>query len=156
MVTLSTEAWLLRGISSIPGNLMLSESTIAFTATGTGSAWPWQLRTLGREMGESRLARVIDSGGRAAVFRWAIQDLNFWVPWYYFGGGIKIRRGRQVLKFSFGRQVGMGGLTNDPLEDLHQAATNFTQVGLMRGTGALWASALSAAAANARDAQAYG
>ena len=152
MVTLSTEAWLLLGISSVPGNLMLSGGAIAFTATGTGSAWPWQLRSLGREMGESRLARVLDSGGRVVVFRWPIQELSFWVPWYYFGGGMKIRRGRQVLKLSFGRPVGTGGLTSDPSEGLRQAAANFKEVGLMRSTGALWVSALSAAAAKARDA----
>ena len=152
MNTIRTDAWILRGISSIPGDLVLSDDAITFTATGTGSAWPWQLRKLGREMGAPKLARIIDSGQRTVVFRWPVQELKFWVPWYYFGGGMKIQHSGHVLKLSFGRPFDRVGSRNDPAEDLRQAAANLKEVGVMRNNGALWVSALSAAAASARDA----
>jgi len=36
---LTTEAWLYRGISTIPGQLSLSAGRLSFVAVGTGTAW---------------------------------------------------------------------------------------------------------------------
>lgn len=151
MTTLRTDAWLLRGISSIPGELSLSGSLLAFTATNSGSAWPWQLQGLARELEAPKLVRTLNSGGRAVVFRWTVDELNFWVPWYYFGGGMKIQRGAHVVKLSFGAPADTGGPVYDAAENLNRAATNVKEVGIMRSRGALWSSALSSALANADD-----
>ncbi len=149
--TLLTDAWLLRGISSIPGELALSAGELSFSAYNSGTAWPWQLRKLELELGVNKIAQAMENGQKKIVFKWSIQELSYWVPWYYFGGGIKIKRGSQLIKLSFGSPVETSGLTNQPAEDLRQAAANFKEVGLMRGRGALWVAALSAAASSIRS-----
>ena len=46
-----TEAWLLRGISSLPGMLELADGNLSFTAFGSGNFWGFQLRKLEQETG---------------------------------------------------------------------------------------------------------
>lgn len=105
--TLRTEAWLLRGISSIPGELILKDGVIRFMAEGTGSAWPWQLRKLERELHMPGLAESIDRGDGGCVFQWRTDALQAWAPFHYFSGGIKLKQGNIVLAFSFGRPANM-------------------------------------------------
>ena len=87
MRSLRTEAWLLRGISSIPGELLLRDGVLSFSATDTGSAWPWQLRKLERSLGVPGFAGALEKAHRRTLFRWPVRSMRFWVPWYYVGGG---------------------------------------------------------------------
>jgi hypothetical protein len=136
MSTLRTDAWLLRGISSIPGELALRGGSLVFTAFNTGSAWPWQLRKLEREVGASGIAAKIDAGERTTVFRWPVAEVDSDCPWYYFGGGLRLRRGGVVLKFSFGRPANTRSNTLADLGD------NLAELSSMRKRGRMWQSAL--------------
>ncbi len=151
MTTLRTDAWLLRGISSVPGELSLSDGLLTFTAINSGSAWPWQLQKLARELEAPKLVRTLNSGGRAVVFSWPVKELNFWVPWYYFGGGMKIQRGGHVVKLSFGAPADTGVPVYDAQENLSRALANLKEVSFMRSKGRLWVSALSTALASSRE-----
>jgi hypothetical protein len=63
MSRLRTDAWLLRGVSSIPGELRLAAGTSSFTSSGTGSAWPLQRRRLGRALAQPTLAESAEASG---------------------------------------------------------------------------------------------
>ena len=104
---LRSEAWLLRGISSIPGELILAHGVLRFVAHDTGSAWPWQLRKLEKELHAPGLAVAIERGEGFCLFQWPANALQAWAPWYYFGGGIRLRHGGLVLSFSLGRPANM-------------------------------------------------
>lgn len=102
-----TDAWLLRGISSIPGTLALVDDRLRFTASGHGSAWPFQLRTLERHAARPGLARRLDAGKTALVFDvplGEVRDVAF--PWYYFSGGVKMTVHGARYRFSFIRPNG--------------------------------------------------
>ena len=135
---LRTAAWLLRGISSLPGELRLSSGTLSFIACGSGSAWPGQLRKLAALLGTEPLGAAFDAGTFVELFSWPVADISVFQPWYYFGGGMKVRRDDIVLRVSFGRQVGARGGPDQGGADLRQLAT-------MRARGRLWASALAEA-----------
>ncbi len=142
---LRTEAWLLRGISSIPGELALAAETLSFTALNTGSAWPWQLRKLEREVTATGIAQTIDQGERTLVFSWPTHEIHAWCPWYYFGGGIKVKRQQSVLRFSFGKPANMrAGIDRlDPIATSQQVSGSIDQVHAMRSVGAQWLHELS-------------
>jgi hypothetical protein len=144
MTQLKTKAWLLLGISSLPGELSLRSGQIAFTAHGSGSAWPWQLRKLGLRLGAPGLATAIDAGAGPQVFDWPVRETQAWTPWYYFGGGIKLKRENTVLPFSFaapGNSKVRSGSVVD-VAALREAASSLGDVGLMRRRGKLWQAAL--------------
>jgi hypothetical protein len=151
MTRFRTDAWLLRGISSIPGDLVLNNATLTYTAFGTGSAWPQQLRTLERNVGRQGIATAIDAGERTVVFEWPISELRYWVPWYYFGGGMKLSRGDATLRFSFGRPAHSGASAISHEAGLLQAAANLNEIHTMRRHGAAWMEVLSRAAAEMRS-----
>lgn len=136
---LRTDAWLLRGISSIPGELHLASGTLSFACTGTGSAWPFQLRKLGRDTREPSLASVLEEGRPFQLFQWPADRVQATLPWYYFGGGIKLQYQGVQLRFSFGRPA-------SSTHGLAAAADELREVSTMRSRGKLWASALAAAA----------
>jgi hypothetical protein len=143
---------MLRGISSIPGELVLKSEQLSFIAHNTGSAWPWQLRKLEREVASPGIAKAIDAGEKSVVFVWPVDEIRAWCPWYYFGGGIKVAKAQIVLRFSFGRPANMqlrSGPAN-PDVALRQVVANAKDVRAMRTQGALWQSAL--AISTARDA----
>lgn len=144
MSKLCTDAWLLLGISSIPGELMLRADHVTFTAHSTGSAWPWQLKRLERRIASPGIAAAIDAGKRTVVVRWPIREIQAWCPWYYFGSGIKISRSNTTLRISFGEPANMkirsGG--DNPGEALREAAAGLDEVGRMRRRGKLWQAAL--------------
>lgn len=136
---MSTPAWLLRGINSLPGELRLRSSTLSFVAFGPGSAWPAQLRRLATQLGRPDAAQALDGGRPVELFAWPVHEVNVSRPWYYFGGGLKLRRQGTDVRVSFGRPAGG---SRDP----RQALTELREVGAMRARGKLWAATLVHAA----------
>lgn len=134
---LRTEAWLLRGISGIPGELRLDDGVVSFVACGTGSAWPFQLRSLERLLAHPDMA--LEDRLPLQLFAWPVSQVWFELPWYYFGGGIKLRRQGMCLRFSFGQPAGAG-------RGLREAGAELRKLGPMRDRGRLWAAALSQSA----------
>ena len=106
-------AWLLCGISSVPGELRLSGSLLSFTAHGTGTAWDWQLKKLERRSGVSGLFNILNEGGHAVVFSEHVTDIQARSPWYYFSGGLVLQIRRQAYKLSFGQPARSLGSDNE-------------------------------------------
>ena len=138
MAGLHSDAWLMRGISGIPGELRLSSQTLSFTATGAGSAWPFQLRKLAAELQRPFPGESLERGQPVQLFAWPVPEIVCRAPWFYFGGGINLRRGRVGLRISFGQPVGVLG-------DPGRALTGLRGLGAMRALGRLWASTLAEA-----------
>lgn len=136
---LCTPAWLLRGISSIPGELRLSSQTVSFIASGSGSAWPGQLRTLASLLGRHPFGDALDEGGSVELFAWPVREVAVAQPWYYFGGGLRLRHRGVGLRIGFGRPA--GGARSPG-----QALADFREVAAVRARGKLWAAALTKAA----------
>jgi hypothetical protein len=139
MTRLRTDAWLLRGISSIPGELRLANGKLSFTCSVFGSAWPFQLRKLGVLLDQPSLAKALEEGKTFQLFQWSVEQVQSTVPWYYFGGGIKLRHQNVHLRFSFGRPTSGG-------HNLATAAADLKELGAMRSRGKLWSKALATAA----------
>jgi hypothetical protein len=138
MSRLRTEAWLLRGISSLPGELRLSSGSLSFISAGTGSTWPFQLRKLGAALNQPGLAKAVDEGRPFQFFVWPSHQVQATTPWYYFGGGIKLKHQGTQLRFSFGRPASSG-------QGLASAGAELKEISSMRSRGRLWAEALSKA-----------
>ena len=88
----ATEAWLLRGIYSLPGTLRLARGRLSFTAFNAGNFRRRQLRALERESDRKELADTLHDGRTTVVFDVpfsAVQAVRF--PWYYFSGGLHLR-----------------------------------------------------------------
>jgi hypothetical protein len=139
MTRLRTDAWLLRGISSIPGELRLANGNLSFTCSAYGSAWPFQLRKLGQLLNQPTLAKALEEGKTFLLFQWPVEQVQSTVPWYYFGGGIKLRHHNIRFRFSFGRPTSGGHI-------LASAAADLKELGAMRSRGKLWSKALATAA----------
>ncbi len=139
MPRLRTDAWLLRGISSIPGELRLGSGSLSFVASGAGSAWPFQLRKLESALQKPGLSAAIEQGKALEFFNWPASQVTSEAPWYYFGGGIKLRHQSIQLRFSFGRPA-------NPSHNVARAAAELREVGTMRSQGKLWTAALARAA----------
>ncbi len=121
---LRTEAWLLKGISSLPGILALAQGRLSFTASGSGSFWRGQLRTLEQRAGRPGLAQLLDEGRQAIVFDAIFSEIrNVHIPWYYFGGGIKFTVGGIRYRFSFARPANTAGSPDigESVQDLSRA-----------------------------------
>lgn len=140
MSRLRSEAWLLRGISSLPGELGLNAGKLSFISTATGSTWPFQLRKLGAVLNRKGLAKAVEEGKPFQFFEWPAHEVRVSMPWYYFGGGIKFKYQDTELRFSFGRPVSTG-------PELADVAAELRELGAMRSRGKLWAKALSDAQA---------
>jgi len=81
-----TEAWLLKGIfGNVPGVLGLDEGRFTFVTDDEQAIFDAPLSEVG--------------------------DVK--VPWYYFGGGIKLRVGDERYRLSFVRPTAMGGGVGD-------------------------------------------
>jgi len=139
MRRLRTDAWLLRGISTVPGELILQGQLLSFVVSGTGSAWPWQLRTLERDLAVSGLAASVEAGELTQAFKWSVPDLRVSVPWYYFSSGINVEHLGCRLRFSFGAPARNGRSPGDMVANLREVRT-------MRARGRLWLAALREAA----------
>ena len=132
-IQLTTAAWLLRGISSIPGQLKLSGGRLSFKAQGSGSAWKHQLRKLERHARQPGLADRLDGDQAALVFDLPLAELSVKFPWYYFSGGLIVKSAGSNYRFSFGRPSdGPGGRALEQLQ----------QIGTMRALGKAWKAAL--------------
>lgn len=139
MPDLCTPAWLLRGISSIPGELRLSSATVSFVAHGSGNTWPAQLRRLASLLGRPPFGAALEEGRSVEVFAWPVGEVAVAQPWYFFGGGLKLRRRGVGLRISFGRPAGGARSPGEALAEFREAAA-------MRARGKLWAAALAKAA----------
>ncbi len=133
---MESPAWLLRGISALPGRLRLVEGRLSFTALGTGSAWGWQLRQLGRQAASPRLGQELASGRPALVFDDDLAQLAIRSPWYWFGGGIIVASSRGSFRLAFGPPVGSDG---------GDGYCELAKIEPMRMLGARWRSVLRAA-----------
>lgn len=127
---LDTPAWLLRGIGTIPGRLVLSGGRLSFIAEGSGSCWPFQLRSLERDCGQVGLATRIERGQQPRVFDLPLREVQVVFPWYYFNGGLKVRSGGRQYRISFGAQARSGGSAN--------AVGELMEVWRMRANGKRW------------------
>ena len=97
-----TDAWLLRGIRSLPGRLQLARGRLSFTAFGAGNFRPRQLRALERDFGRAELAEPLRDGKTTVVFDVpfsAVQAVRF--PWYYFSGGLHLTLNGECYRFGF-------------------------------------------------------
>lgn len=102
---LRSPAWLLSGFTrSVGGELALAQGRLAFE-TGDGR------RIFDAELGE-------------------LSAVSF--PWYYFGGGMKLRVGASSYRVSFARPGNLPDLPGEPGD-----------IGSARGAGAAWKSALA-------------
>ncbi len=147
-VRLRSEAWLLLGVSSVPGELSLQSRRLSFTTHHSGSAWPWQVRKLERRLCTPGIAAAIDEGKKTQVFNWSTSEVRAWCPWYYFGGGIKLEQAGTVLRFSFGTPGNMKVRTHQAgsASVAEEAAASFSAVASMRSLGRQWQAALGACA----------
>ena len=116
----ASAAWLLRGISSVPGQLVLNSGLLSFSTNHPGSAWPWQIRKLERQLGAEGFAQALLAGEQCTLFQWRMGSFAWHSPWYVFGGGINLTHNGQKLRISFGDQTsGMNEV--DAMRKLGQA-----------------------------------
>ena len=97
-----TDAWLLRGIRSLPGTLQLARRCLSFTAFDAGNFRPRQLRALEQDFGRPGLVETLTAGKTAVVFELplsAVQAVRF--PWYYFSGGLHLTLNGVRYRFGF-------------------------------------------------------
>jgi hypothetical protein len=110
MSTMRSPAWLLGGMTrSVAGELALTQDRIVFEASD------------GRRIFDAPLGEIT-----AVKF-----------PWYYFGGGMKIRFGKDAYRVSFARP---GNLPDD--------SDQSGDIGSARRSGAEWKTALTASIRN--------
>ena len=121
---LRSPAWLLVGMTrSVPGLLELADGRLAFT---------------------------IEEGPVFDAPLSGVSDIKF--PWYYFGGGVKLRIGNERYRLSFvrpndaadisGRFFARIGGAAGAAAGLSTAWGKFVDVGIGRKAGKAWKSAL--------------
>ncbi|MQY05798.1 hypothetical protein [Actinomadura macrotermitis] len=95
--------WLMMGSTgSVPGSLHLADGRLVFEAYGRGALTGGQLRELEARSGRPGLGAHLDADRPGVVFDVpvsAVGGLTF--PWYYFGGGMKLKVGDAPYRFSF-------------------------------------------------------
>lgn len=138
MERLRTAAWLLRGISSIPGELRLERGVLVFTATGAGTLWPFQWRRLARALQRPTLSPPAHGETAVDLFAWPVEAVRVTAPWYWFGGGMVVRHAGVRLRLSFGAPASHA-------EGLGEATDQLREVRVMRARGREWRDALAAA-----------
>ena len=147
-VVISSTVWLLRGISSIPGELKLTQAgRLSFMANeGPGSAWGWQLRKIERQSGQHGLAKRIDVGEDTIVFDVPMKSVAVRYPWYYFSGGLIVKLAGVDYKFSLGQPSNMRLPTNraDIGAVTERVEAELGEVATMRRAGKAWQAALAA------------
>lgn len=112
---LRSQAWLLSGLTrSVAGELVLTRGRLTFVTHD------------GR--------RILD----AAIGE--LSSVRF--PWYYFGGGMKLRVGASTYRLSFTRPGNLPDLPGEPADA--------GDIGSGRRTGAAWKSALAASSTSRR------
>ena len=132
----TSDAWLLRGISSLPGTLALSRGRLSFVAHGTGSFWRFQLRKLAEQTGQAGLAQHLAEAAPVTLFAVpvaAIDELRF--PWYTFSGGLDVTLNGVRYRFGFDRPANTE-LSNDTAQAINE-------IGQARRTGKAWKAVLN-------------
>lgn len=132
-VKLESRAWLLRGVSSLPGRLSLAGGMLSLTLHGTGSAWDWQLRKLDPRAAATDLSARLRLRQPALLFRERLENVVIGSPWYYFRGGLIVATARGSWRISFGRPAGSAGV-----EGLGEEADELGTALAMRRTGSRW------------------
>ncbi len=131
---LMTMAWMLRGISTIPGLLILRGGRVSFESADSGSAWGFQLRRIARRQGRPDFSAILLDGEQVEIFNEPLSEVEIIFPWYYFMGGVKVKTRLDCYRFSFGpptnRLEGMVGLS---------------YISIMRAAGREWKAALETA-----------
>lgn len=128
---LCSPAWLLRGISSIPGELALRDSRVSFTAQDAGSAWDWQLKKLELVSGSPGFMETLKRGTAVTLFDAPLTEIIVRSPWYYFSGGLVLKVRGRSYRVSFGGPAGSSS-----------ASDEFQAVSSMRRVGKSWLQAL--------------
>ncbi len=132
---LRTAAWLLRGISSLPGVLSLANNRLTFTAFGSGNFWPGQLRQLEADTGLAQLAQRLENDERAILFDVPLAEVEaILFPWYYFSGGVKFTVGGVRYRFGFDKPANTM-ITGD-------VEGNINEIARGRQSGKAWRKAL--------------
>lgn len=140
---LSTEAWLLRGISYVPGVLILADGRLFYLACGFGSLWKWQMNKLERAAGQPGLAERMDAGENCIVFDIPLAEVEVEFPWYYFSGGMKVWVGGVRYRLSFGKPANNASFSlSDGFEHSSGALANVFELFKMRQRGKAWKRAL--------------
>ena len=121
---LVTRAWLLRGISSLPGQLSLRDGRLCFRAHGPGNFWPSQLRKLEQQLRVDELAVRLEREESLNLFDLPLHDITrIHFPWYTFSGGMNLLIHGVWMRFGFDHPANSaappGGL--DPLGEISSA-----------------------------------
>lgn len=135
--TLRTDAWLMRGLGTLPGRLALAHGRLSFTAHGAGTLWPFQLRRLAQAAGRPALAEALEAGRAAVVFDVSLAAVaRVHVPWYYFSGGLIVTTGAGArYRLGFARPVNTAAAA--------EPGDLFGEVARARRAGKAWRQALS-------------
>jgi hypothetical protein len=96
----SSEAWLCRGISTVPGELKLEDGRLSYTAFGFGTILWFQRGKLEREAHQPGLADRMRRGENSVVFDARMTDVETEFPWYD-PGGLRIRVGEAKYRIVF-------------------------------------------------------
>jgi hypothetical protein len=98
-----TNAWLMRGIGNLAGELALKDSRLSFTTlAGYGQLLSYQLRCLEQETNQAGLEGKVNRGESTTVFDVALSGITATVfPWYYLSGGVQLTMGGITYKFLF-------------------------------------------------------
>ncbi|MBT7410650.1 MAG: hypothetical protein HN826_13185 [Methylococcales bacterium] len=111
-----TEAWLLRGISCLPGLLKLDNQILSYTALDYGNLWNFQLRKLELTNNINNIKQELDEKHKIILFELPMSEVKqAHIPWHYFSGGIKITTNKNHFRFSFARPAN----TYFPMERLN-------------------------------------
>jgi hypothetical protein len=107
---LETPAWLLRGVSALPGQLSLVGGMLSLSLHGSGTAWPWQLRKLERDAHCAGFsAAQLCLGQSSVLFRERLEAIRIASPWYWFQGGLIVHSAHGRWRISFAKPNGLTG-----------------------------------------------
>lgn len=142
---MDTPAWLLRGVSSLPGQLSLAGGMLSLSLHGSGTAWPWQLRKLERDAHCAGFsAAQLRLGQHSTLFRERLEAIRVASPWYWFEGGLIVYTARSRWRISFAKPNGVTGS-----QGLDEVFDDVAALGNVRRAGARWLQVLRQAGAGA-------
>jgi len=98
-----SQAWLLRGITSQPGTLILSDTQLAFVAESRGSMLKFQLRKLEKQTGQFGIAARLKNEEATIIFELNLNEIEIIFPWYVLSCGMNIRANGVLYRISFAK-----------------------------------------------------
>ena len=134
-IQLCTAAWLLRGISSIPGMMKFANNRLSYTAFSSGNFWDYQLRKLKVDAGREGLEKLLSNDEKTVIFDVPfsqVQDIHF--PWYYFSAGVKLSLGGTGFRFGFDQPAN----TRIPTNLMDEFRESMKQISQGRQSGKAW------------------